>query len=88
MEIVDAEKGVVRFTLSDSFENAYKEEYEMMGISMTAFTGYCEATLADGVLTEYRYHMEMTLRIEGETVKTVVDMTITFDTAEQGAETV
>ena len=88
VEIVDAEAGIVRFTLSDAFKNAYKEEYEMMGISMTAFTGYCEATLADGVLTEYRYHMEMTLRIEGESVKTTVDMTITFDTAEQGAETV
>ena len=88
VEIVDAEKGVVRFTLSDSFENAYKEDYELSGMTLTAFTGYCEATLADGVLTEYRYHMEMTLRIEGETVKTIVDMTITFDTAEQGAETV
>ena len=88
VEILDAEAGVVRFTLSEAFENSYKEQYEMSGISMTAFKGYCEATLADGILTEYRYHMEMTLRIEGETVKTVVDMTITFTTAQQGVETV
>ena len=88
VEILDAEAGVVRFTLSEAFENSYKEQYEMSGISMTAFKGYCEATLADGILTEYRYHMEMTLRIEGETVKTVVDMTITFGAADQGAETV
>ena len=88
VEIMDAEAGVVRFTLSDAFENAYKEEYEMMGISLTAFKGYCEATLAEGILTEYRYHMEMTLRIDGETVKSTVDMTITFEAAEQGAETV
>lgn len=88
VEIKDAEAGIVRFTLSDAFENSYKEEYEMMGISMTAFSGYCEATLADGVLTEYSYHMEMTLRIDGETVKSVVDMTITFGAADQGAETV
>ena len=88
VEIVDAEKGVVRFTLSDSFENAYKEDYELSGMTLTAFKGYCEATLAEGVLTEYRYHMEMTIRIEGQTVKTTVDMTITFGAAEQGAETV
>ena len=88
VEIKDAEAGIVRFTLSDAFENSYKEEYEMMGISMTAFSGYCEATLADGVLTEYSYHMEMTLRVDGETVKSVVDMTITFGAADQGAETV
>lgn len=88
VEIIDAEAGVVRFTLSDAFENSYKEQYELSGIRLTAFTGYCEATLAEGILTEYRYHMEMTLRIEGETVKTVVDMTITFTAAEQGAETV
>ena len=43
--------------------------------------------LAEGILTEYRYHMEMTVRMNGQSVKTTVDMTITFD-AEQGSETV
>ena len=78
VEIVDAEKGICRFTLSDAFKNNYKEQYEMSGMTLTAFSGYCEAVLAEGILTEYRYHMEMTLRVEGETVKTTVDMTITF----------
>lgn len=87
VEIIDAEKGIVRFALSDAFENSYKEQYEMTGMNMTAFDGYCEATLAEGILTEYRYHMEMTVRMNGQSVKTTVDMTITFD-AEQGSETV
>ena len=87
VQIVDAEGGVVRFALSKSFENSYKEQYEMSGMTMTAFEGYCEATLAEGVLTEYRYHMEMTLRVEGQTVKTKVNMTITFADG-AGAETV
>jgi hypothetical protein len=87
VEIIDAENGIVRFPLSDSFENSYKEQYEMSGMKMTAFDGYCEATLAEGILTEYRYHMVMTVRMNGQSVKTTVDMTITFD-AEQGSETV
>lgn len=87
VQIVDAEGGVVRFALSKSFENSYKEQYEMSGMTMTAFEGYCEATLAEGVLTEYRYHMEMTLRVDGQTVKTKVNMTITFADG-AGAETV
>ena len=88
VEIVDAEQGIVRFELSDAFENAYKEDYELSGMTLTAFNGYCEATLAEGILTRYRYHMEMTIRIEGQTVKTTVDMTITFTDADSGAETV
>ena len=87
VQIIDAEGGVVRFALSKSFENSYKEQYEMSGMTMTAFEGYCEATLAEGVLTEYRYHMEMTLRVDGQTVKTKVNMTITFADG-AGAETV
>ena len=87
VQIVDAEGGVVRFALSKSFENNYKEQYEMSGMIMTAFEGYCEATLAEGILTEYRYHMEMTLRVDGRTVKTKVNMTITFADG-AGAETV
>ena len=55
---------------------------------MTAFSGYCEATLAGGNLTEYRYHMEMTVNSDGETIKTTVDMTITFSDGTAGGETV
>jgi len=88
VEIMDAEQGVVRFTLSDAFKNEYKEQAELSGVEMTAFSGYCEATLAGGNLTEYRYHMEMTVKSDGETVKTTVDMTITFGDGTAGGETV
>ncbi len=88
VEIVDAERGVVRFTLSDAFRNEYREQAEMSGAEMTAFSGYCEATLAGGILTEYLYHMEMTVRSDGETIKTTVEMTITFSDGTSGGETV
>lgn len=88
VEMIDAEAGICRFTLSDAFKNAYKEEYEAAGVTLSAFKGYCEATIADGELTSYRFHMEMTLRISGESIKSVVDMTISFSSVSYGAETV
>ncbi|MBR6781592.1 MAG: hypothetical protein IKM33_00130 [Clostridia bacterium] len=86
--VVDAEKGIVRFALSDAFENAYREQYEMAGAVMSTFSGYCEAVMANGVLTGYHYYIETTLQIEGQTMKTTVDMTITFSETEKGTETV
>ena len=88
VEIVDAEAGICRFALSDAFKNAYKEEYEAMGVTLSTFKGYCEATIADGELTSYRFHMEMTLRVSGESIQSVVDMTISFSSANYGAEAV
>lgn len=88
VEIIDAEQGICRFTLSDAFRKSYEEQYEMSGMTMTDFSGYCEATLPAGELTAYRYHMEITLKVEGQSVKTVVDMVITFTETQLGGETV
>lgn len=88
VETLDAEKGIYRFTLGDAFKNAYDEDYEMSGLDMTHFMGYFDATIVDGVLMEYTYHIESSFKMEGQTVKTVVDMTITFGEAVQGGETV
>ncbi len=88
VRITDAEEGICRFTLSEAFKNNYKEQYEMSGMTMTDFSGYCEATLPEGVLTKYRYHMEIAVQVNGQKVWTVVDMTITFVETQQGGETV
>ena len=88
VEIINAETGVVRFTLSDAFESYYRAQYEMAGMTMTSFSGYCEVDLPDGMLSEYRYHIDMILVIEGGYVKTTVDITVTFSEAEKGNETV
>ena len=88
VEVLNSEEGTCKFTLSDAVKNAYKEQYEAMGLSMKSFEGYCLVTMKDGVLTEYCIHVEMTLWMSGSSFQSTVDMIITFPTAEQGAETV
>ena len=89
VEIVDAEAGICRFALSDAVKSVYKSEYEAMGLSLKEFSGYCEATLKDGVLTDYRIHVEMNLRMPGESIQIIVDMAFAFTTSvNSGAETV
>ena len=88
VEVLNSEEGTCKFTLSDAVKNAYKEQYEAMGLSMKSFEGYCLVTMKDGVLTEYCIHVEMTLWMSGSSFQSTVDMIITFPTAEQGAESV
>ena len=88
VRITNAEQGICRFTLSEAFKNSYKEQYEASGMTMTDFSGYCEATLPEGVLTKCRYHMEIAVQVNGQTVWTVVDMTITFLELQQSGEAV
>lgn len=87
--VTDAEKGIYTFNLGDSVKNEFSEEYEeTYGAPVKNFKGHIEATMVDGELTEYTYHVYTTLSMEGITLTVTVDVTIVFSDLVEGGETV
>ena len=86
VNIKDAENGIYRFTLGESVKNGLNEQYEMAyGSKIDTFRGHIEATVVEGKLMGYTYHVYTTLQIEGQSMSITVDYTVTFtDFVEDG----
>lgn len=79
VEVKDAEKGVYRFTLSEAVGNSLAEVWEaQLGGEQSAFNGYVEATVVDGKLMKYKYHVYSTVKVGVQAVYINVDLTVTF----------
>ena len=88
-KITDAEKGIYTFSLGDSVKNELSGQYEeAYGAPAKSFKGHIEATVVDGELTSYTYHVYTTVSVEGETMTITVDYTVTFSDLVEGGETV
>ena len=87
VEITDAENGIYRFTLGDSVKNALNEQYEYAyGSKIDTFHGHIVATVVEGKLMSYTYHVSTSLQVEGQTMSITVDYTVVFtDLIEDGA---
>ena len=87
--VTDAEKGIYTFTLGDSVKNELSDEYEeVYGSAIKSFKGHIEATMVDGELMEYTYHVYTTVTMEGITLSITVDVTVVFSDLVEGGETV
>ena len=79
MEVVDAEKGIYRFKLSNNLKNKLDYQYEMLyGTTCRNANGTLEVTMVDGKLMSYKYHVYCTLMVEDTLMSVQVDMTVTF----------
>lgn len=88
-EVRDEAKGIYRFTLGDSVKNSLNEQYwDTYGTDIDKFSGYIDATVVDGKLMSYSYHVYNTLKIEGETLTITVDMTVRFSDLVEDGESV
>ncbi len=75
------EKNIYRFTLSEAVGNQLAEIYEGQignGVKQNDFNGYIEATLVDGKLMGYKYHVFSSLKMGAVTVYINVDLTVEF----------
>lgn len=94
VDIVDArllseETGAYRYTLGDAMGNPLKDLYETeFGGEITDFEGYIDATLVDGQLKAYTYHVFASLKVGVLTLYVDVDMTVEFLDIVEGGETV
>lgn len=94
LDIIDAklrdeEKGIYRFTLGDAVKNNLNEQYEpAYGSKIDTFTGYIDATVVDGKLMAYTYHVYTTLKIDGKTMQINVDYTVEFSELTEDGEAV
>ena len=79
VEVVDAEKGIYRFKLSNNLKNKLDYQYEMLyGTTCRNANGTLEVTMVDGKLMSYKYHVYCTLMVEDTLMSVQVDMTVTF----------
>ena len=79
MEVKNAEKGIYRFELSEAVGTGLAEVWEAtLGGKQTDFNGYVEATMQDGILTQYKYHVFCNIKVQKQAVYVNVDMTVTF----------
>ena len=87
---VDIEKQeIYRFEMGDAVKHSYEEQYELAyGAPLKSFDAYCDATVSEGKLLTYTYHVYTVIELDGETVATTVDMTVTFSDVTEGGETV
>lgn len=94
VDIVDvkqmtADGNTYRYTLGDAVGNRLGEIYEaQFGGTQTEFEGYIDATLADGKLMAYTYHVFNSLKIGALTLYINVDMTVEFYDVVEGGEAV
>ena len=87
--VTDAERGIYTFTLGDSVKNELSAQYEeAYGSPIKSFKGQVEATVVDGELMAYTYHVYTTVTMEGVSMSITVDMTVTFTDLVEGGETV
>ena len=79
VEVKNAEKGIYRFELSEAVGTGLAEVWEAtLGGKQTDFNGYVEATMQDGILTQYKYHVFCNIKVQKQAVYVNVDMTVTF----------
>ena len=79
VEVKDAEKGIYRFTLSEAVGTGLAEVWEAaLGGKQTDFNGYLEATVKDGILLKYKYHVFCNVKVKKQAVYVNVDLTVTF----------
>jgi hypothetical protein len=88
-ELRDEEKGIYRFTLGDAVKNNLNEQYEpAYGSKIDIFRGYIDATVVDGKLMSYTYHVYTTLKIDGKTMQINVDYSVEFSELTEDGEAV
>ena len=79
VEVKNAEKGIYRFELSEAVGTGLAEVWEAtLGGKQTDFNGYVEATMQDGILTQYKYHVFCNVKVQKQAVYVNVDLTVTF----------
>lgn len=79
VEVKNAEKGIYRFELSEAVGTGLAEVWEAaLGGKQTDFNGYMEATMQDGILTQYKYHVFCNVKVQKQAVYVNVDLTVTF----------
>jgi hypothetical protein len=79
VQVKDAEKGIYRFALSEAVGTGLAEVWEAaLNGKQTDFNGYVEATVKDGILTKYKYHVFCNVKVGKQAVYVNVDMTVTF----------
>ena len=86
VQVLDAEAGKYRFKLSEAVGTGLAEVWEAaLGGKQTEFNGYLEATVKDGVLMQYKYHVFCNVKVEKQAVYVNVDLTVEFhDYVEDG----
>jgi hypothetical protein len=88
-EVKDEEKGIYRLTLSNAVKEDLEEQYyDSYGSGIDSFTGYIDATVVEGKLMAYTYHVYNTLKLDGATMTITVDYTVTFSELVEGGEAV
>ncbi|MBQ4113584.1 MAG: hypothetical protein IJD38_12385 [Clostridia bacterium] len=88
-EVLDEERGRYRFVLGDSVKNELNEQYQAIyGTRIGTFRGSVMATVVEGKLMEYTYHVYNTLMIEGVTMTITVDYTVVFSDLVEDGESV
>ena len=88
-EVKNEEKGLYRLTLGDAVKNELEEQYEeAYGSGIRSFIGYIDATVVEGELISYTYHVDTKLDLEGETMTITVDYTVTFSELVENGESV
>lgn len=87
--VLSEKTGDYRFTLGDAVKNPLKDLYESeFGGTMDDFEGYIDATMVDGQLMAYTYHVFVSLKIGMLTLYVNVDMTVEFLDIVEGGEIV
>ena len=88
-EVKDEEKGIFRLTLGNAVKQELEEQYKASyGSGIDTFKGYIDATMADGKLMSYTYHVYTTLKLEGQTMTITVDYTVVFSDLVEDGESV
>ena len=79
VQVLDAEAGKYRFNLSEAVGTGLAEVWDgTLGGKQTDFNGYVEATVKDGILTQYKYHVFCNIKVQKQAVYVNVDLTVTF----------
>lgn len=88
-KLVNEESGLYRFTLGDSVKNGLNEQYQAAyGAKIDTFRGHIEATVVEGKLMCYTYHVYTTLKIEGQIMQINVDYSVEFSELTEDGEAV
>ena len=75
--------------MGDAVKNELEEQYyDSYGSGIDSFSGYIDATVVDGKLMAYTYHVYTTLKIDGKTMQINVDYTVEFSELTEDGEAV
>jgi hypothetical protein len=88
-KVTDEEKGIYTFTLGNSVKNELSEQYEASyGAPVKSFKGDIKATVVEGKLMAYTYHVYTTVELNGSVMTITVDMTVAFSDLVEDGESV